>query len=180
MRHHCLGKRSALVVCVRHSRPVRGGWGRCRVLCLPCFSLPAPRFLCCVWQAVSSGCPLSSLAGTPFHAVCAFHELGPVALLVFPACPLCVCALPLSRRPRPPPPRVGVARAPRAVPVLGAGRAVPLGPCPSGCPASVPCSVSLAMGGVALSRFSLPGVGLRAPSGVGAGVGTRHQPHRAL
>ena len=123
MRHYYLGRCSALVVCVRCSRPVRGGWGQCRVLSLPCFPLPAPRFLRCVWRDVPSGCPLSSLAGTPFHAVCAFRGLGPVALLVFPACPLCVCALALSRRPRPPPPpRVGVARAPRAVPVLGAGR----------------------------------------------------------
>ena len=180
VRHYCLGRCSALVVCVRRSRPVRGGWGRCRVLCLPCFPLPAPRFLLCVWRAVPSGCPLSSLAGTPFHAVCAFRGLGPVALLVFPACPSCVCALALSRRPRPPPPPwVGVARAPRAVPVLGAGRAVPLGLCPSACPASVLCSVWLAWGGAARSCFPLPGLGLRAPRGVGAGVGTRNQPHRA-
>ena len=103
VRHYCLGGCSALVVCARRSRPVRGGWGRCRVLCLPRFPLPAPRFPRCVWRAVPSGCPLSSLAGTPFHAVCAFRGLGPVALLVFPACPLRVCALALSRRPRPPP-----------------------------------------------------------------------------
>ena len=108
MRHYCLGGCSALVVCVRRLRPVRGGWGRCRVLCLPCFPLPAPRFLRCVWRAVPSGCPLSSLAGMPFHAVCAFRGLGPVALLVFPACPLCVCALALSRRPRPPSPLRGL------------------------------------------------------------------------
>ena len=108
MRHYCLGRCSALIVCMRRSRPVRGGWGRCRVLCLPCFPLPAPRFLRCVWRAVQSGCPLSSLAGTPFHAVCAFRRLGPVALLVFPACLLCVCALALSRRPRPPPPLPGL------------------------------------------------------------------------
>ena len=180
MRHYCLGECSALLVCVRRSRLVRGGWGRCRVLCLPRFPLPAPRFLRCVWRAVPSGCPLTSLPGTPFHAVCAFRGLGPVALLVFPACPLCVCALALLRRPRPtPPPRVGGARAPRAVPVLGAGRAVLLGPCLSACPASVPCSVWLAWGGAAGSRFPLPGLGLRAPRGVGAGVGTRHQPHSA-
>ena len=80
-----------------------GGLGRCKVSCLPRFPLPAPRFLRCVWRAVLSGCPLSSLAGTSFHAVCAFRGLGPVALLVFPACPLCVCALALPRRPRPPP-----------------------------------------------------------------------------
>ena len=59
-----------------------------------------------------------------------------------------VCAIALSQRPRPPPPNLGgVARAPRAVPVLGAGRAVPRGPCPSACPASVLCSVWLAWGG---------------------------------
>ena len=102
VRHYCLGGCSALFVCARRSRPVQGGWGRCRVLCLPRFPLPAPRFLRCVWRALRSGCPLSSLAGTPFHAVCAFRGLGPVALLVFPACPLFVCALALSRRPPPP------------------------------------------------------------------------------
>ena len=137
MRHYCLGGYSALVVCMRRSRLVRGGWGRCQLLCLPCFTLPAPRFLRCVWRAVPSGCPSSSLAGTPFHAVCAFCGLGPDALLVFPACPLCVCALVLSQRlPPPPPPRVGVARAAHAVLVLGTSRAVPLGTCPSACPAS--------------------------------------------
>ena len=93
---------------------------------------------------------------------------------------VCVCARALAASaPPPPPPRVGVARAPRVVPVLGAGRAVPLGPCPSACPASVPCSVWLAWGGAARSHFPLPGLGLRAPRGVGAGVGTRHRPYRA-
>ena len=136
VRHYCLGGCGTLVVCARRSRPVRGGWGRCRSLCLPRFFFPR-----CVWLAVLSRCPLSSLAGTPFHAVCAFRGLGPVALLVFPACPLRVRALALSLRPPPPPPWVSVARAPRAVPVLGTGRAVPRGPCPSACPASDPCSV---------------------------------------
>ena len=168
VRHYCLGGCSALVVCARRSRPVQGGWGRCRVSCLPRFPLPTPRFLRCVWQAVPSGWPLSSLAGTPFHAISAFHGLGPVGLLVFSACPLCVRALALSRRPRPPPPRVGVARAPRAVPVLVAGRAVPRGPCPSACPASVPCSVWLAWGGGGRPGPvpPLPGFGLCAPRGV--------------
>ena len=78
-----------------------GGWGRCRVLCPPRSPPPAPRSPRCVWRVVLSGCPLPSPAGAPFHAVCAFRELGPVALLLFPACPLHVCALALSRRPRP-------------------------------------------------------------------------------
>ena len=117
-----------------------GGSGRYLVLCLSRFPLPAPRVPRCVWRAVPSGCPLPSLAGTPFHAVCAFRALGPVALLVVPASLLRVCALALPRLPLPPP--LGcVACAPRVVPALGAGRAVPRGPCPSACPAPVPCSV---------------------------------------
>ena len=80
-----------------------GGSGRYLVLCPSRFPHPAPRVPRCVWRAVPSGCPLPSLAGTPFHAVCAFRELGPVALLVVPACPLRVCALALPRRPLPPP-----------------------------------------------------------------------------
>ena len=123
-----------------------GRLGRYLVLCPSRFPLPAPRVPRCVWRAVPSGCPLPSLAGTPFNAVCAFHELGPVALLVVPACPLRVCALPLPQRPLSPP-LGGVACAPRAVPALGAGRAVPRGPCPSACPAPVPCSVWRAWGG---------------------------------
>ena len=164
VRYYCLGGCSALLVCARRSRPVQGGWGRCQVVCLLRFPLLAPRFPRCVWRAVPSRCPVSSLAGTPFHAVCAFRGLGPVALLVFPACPLCVCALALSRRPPPPPPWVGVARAPRAVLVLGAGRAVPRGPWPSPCPASVPCPVWLACGGgVARSRSPCAWLGVVCP-----------------
>ena len=87
VRHYCLGGCSALVMCARRWRPVCGGWGRCRVLCLPRFPLPAPCFPRCVRRAVPSGYPLSSLAGTPFHAVCAFRGRGAVALLIFPAYP---------------------------------------------------------------------------------------------
>ena len=107
MRHYCLGGCSALVVCVRHSRPAGGGWGRSRVLCLPRFPLPAPRFLRCVWRAVPSGCPFSSLTGMPFHVVCAFGGLGPVALLVFAACPLCVSPRAVGASAPPPPPSPG-------------------------------------------------------------------------
>ena len=80
-----------------------GGSGRYLVLCPSRFPLPAPRVPRCVWRAVLSGCPLPSLAGTPFHAVCAFRALVSVALLVVPACPFCVCALAPPRRPLPPP-----------------------------------------------------------------------------
>ena len=84
--------------------------------------------------------------------LCAFRELSPVALLVVPACPLRVCALALPRCPLPPP-LGGVACAPRAVPALSAGRAVPRGPCPCTCPAPVPCSVWRAWGGAVQSRL---------------------------
>ena len=129
-----------------------GGSGRYLVLCLSCFPLHAPRVLRCMWRAVPSGCPLPSLAGTPFHAVCAFRALGPVAFLVVPACPFRVSALALPRRP-PPPHLGGVACAPRVVPAPGAGRVVPRGPCPSACPAPVPCSVWHAWGGAVRSQF---------------------------
>ena len=142
-----------------------GGSGRYLVLCLSRFPLPAPRVPRCVWRAVLSGCPLPSLAGTPFHAVCAFRALDPVALLVVPACPFRVCALALLRRPLPPPPG-GVACALRVVPALGAGRAVPRGPCPSACPAPVPCSVWRAWGGAVRSRFPPTWLGV-----VGVAVG---------
>ena len=131
-------------------------------LSLPLPALHVPR---CVWQAVPSGCPLPSLAGTPFHAVCAFRALGPVVLPVVPACPFRVCALALSRCPLPPP-LGGVARASRVVPALGASRAVSRGPCPSACPAPVPCSVWRAWGGAVWSRFCPTWLGV-----VGAAAG---------
>ena len=140
-------------VCVCAARAAgSGGSGRYLVLCLSRFPPPAPRVPRCVWRAVLSGCPLPSLAGTPFDAVCAFGALGPVALLVVPACPFRVCALALPRRPLPPP-LGGVVCAPCVVPALGAGRAVPRGPCPSACSAPVPCSVWRAWGGAVRSRF---------------------------
>ena len=90
-----------------------GGSDRYLVLCLSRFPHPAPRVSRCVWRAVPSGCPLPSLAGTPFQAVCAFRVLGPVALLVVPRA-LCVCVRSRSRGVRSPPPLGGVACAPRA------------------------------------------------------------------
>ena len=179
LRHYCLGRCSALVVCARRSRPVRGGWGRCRACVFPVSPCP-PRVSCAV-------CGGSSCLGVPYprslvrHSMRSVRSEGSVRLpFRFSPRVLCVCVRSRSRGIRtPPPPWVGVARAPRAVLVQGAGRAVPLGPCPSACPTLVPCSVWLAWGEAARSRFPLPGLGLRAPRGVGAGVGTRHEPHRA-
>ena len=153
-------------VCAALAAGSRGS-GRYLVLCLFRYPLPAPHVRRCLWRAVPSGCPLPWLAGTPFHAVCAFRELGPVALLVVPACPLRVCALALPRRPLPSPLGVVVC-APRAAPALGTGRAVPRGPCPSACPAPVPCSVWRAWGGGVRSRFPPTWLGLHALLGLRA------------
>ena len=138
-------------VCAALAAGSRGS-GRYLVLCLTRFPLPAPRVPRCMWRAVPSGCPLPSLAGTPFHVVCAFRALGPIALLVVPACPLRVCALALPRRP-PPPLLGGVAWAPRVVPALGPGRAFPRGPCPSACPARSLALSGVLGGGAVRSRF---------------------------
>ena len=80
-----------------------------------------PRGLCV--PRARSGCPSGS-PRVPFACVCA---RAPAASA--------------------PPSLAGVACAPRAVPALGAGRAVPRGPWPSACPAPVPCSVWRAWGG---------------------------------
>ena len=103
MRHYCLGGCSAPSVCARRSRQV---WGtRAGTWCSvsPVSPFPALGVPRCVWRAVLSGCPFPSLAGTPFHAVCAFRELGLVALLVVPRA-LCVFVRSRSRGvPSPPP-----------------------------------------------------------------------------
>ena len=164
MRHYCLGGCSALSVCARRSRPVRGA--RAGTWCCVSPVCPFPPRVSRA-DCGPSGCPLPSLAGTPFHALSAFRVLGPVAFLVVPVCPLRVCALALPRR-SPPPPLGGVVCAPRAVPALGAGRAVPRGPCPSACPALVPCSVWRAWGGEVRSRVHPTWLGLHALWGLRA------------
>ena len=73
-------------------------------------------------------------------------SLGPRRVFV-----VCVCALVLPQRTRLPPPRVGVARALRAVLLQGAGRDVPGGLCPSAFSSPVPCSAYLAFRGMTTS-----------------------------
>ena len=67
----------------------------------------------------------------------------------------CVCAGALAASAPFPPPWVAVACAPRLVPVQGAGRALPCGPCPSAFPASVPCPICCLWGGCGLVPFPL-------------------------
>ena len=151
---------------VRGARGRFGGFGRYLVLCLSLFPLPAPRVPRCVWRAIPSGFPLPSLTGKPFHAVCAFRELGPVALLVVPACTLRVCVLALPRRPLPPPTvvwRAHLARS-RHWALVGPFHVVRAPPC------LLPRSLALSgvLGGGRPGPGSpLPGLQLCAPRGAG-------------
>ena len=135
-------------LCVRGARGRFGGFGP--VPDVVSLSFPPPRPACSALRV--AGRPVRvSLTLARWYAIPS-GLCVPVALPVVPACPFHVCALALSRCPLPPP-LGGVARASRVVPALGAGRAVPRGPCPSTCPAPVPCSVWRAWGGAVRSRF---------------------------
>ena len=143
--------------CVRGARGRFGGLG------------PVPGVVSLPFSPSRPACPALLVAGRPVRVsltLARWYAIPrglcvPVALLVVPACPLRVCALGIPRRPLPPP-LGGLACAPRAVPALGAGRAVPRGPCPSACPAPVPCSVSRAWGGLIRFWFPLTWLGLHA------------------
>ena len=127
--------------CVCGARGRFGGVGAGAGCCVFPVSPCPPRVSCAV-------CGGPSRLGVPYPRSLVRHSMRSVRSAGSDGLPfwfsprvLCVCVRSRSRGVRaPPPPRVGVARAPRAVPVLGAGRAVPLGLCPSACPASVPCS----------------------------------------
>ena len=135
VRHYCLGRYSALSSCARF-----GGFGP--VPGVVSLSFPRPRPACSAlrvagrpvrvsltlarWYAIPRGlCVPRAQSGCPSGS-------PRVSLSCVRARALAVSApLPLG----------GVACAPRVVPALGAGRAVWSGPCPSACPAPVPCSV---------------------------------------
>ena len=122
VRHYCLGGCSAPSGCARRSRPVRGA--RAGTWC--CVS-PVSAFPPRVSRAACGG---PSRPGVPYPRSLVRHSTRSVRSASW-------VPLPLG----------GVACAPRAVPALGAGRAVPSGPCPSACPAPVPCSVWRALEG---------------------------------
>ena len=137
--------------CVRGARGRVGGLGPVPGVVPPLFpySRPACHALCVAgrpvrvsltlarWYAIPRGlCVPRARSGCPSGSPC-------VPLV-------CVCARALAASPFPPQPG-GVACTPRVVPALGAGRAVPRGPCPSACPALVPCSVWRAWAGAARS-----------------------------
>ena len=135
-------------LCVRGARGRFRGVGASAGCCVFPVSPFTPRVSCAV-------CGGPSRLRVPYprslvrHSMRSVRSAGSVRLpFWFSPRVLCACVRLRSRGvPAPPPPWVCVARAPRAVPVLGAGRAVPRSPRPSACPASVPCSIWLAMGG---------------------------------
>ena len=113
-------------------------------------------------------------AGTPCRYAMPCGLCVPQARSGYPSGPrrvsvACVCDRARAAFAPPPPLRVGVARALRAVPVQGAGRAVLGGSCPSAFPAPVPCPAYLALGSVARSLRALTLLGVaRPPAGMPA------------
>ena len=132
-------------LCVRGARGRFGGARAGTWCCVPPSSPFPPR----VFRAACGG---PSRPGVPYPRSLVRHSMRSVrsarsVRLPFWWSPrvLFVCVRSRSRGVRSP--LGGVARASRVVPALGAGRAVPCGPCPSACPAPVPCSVWRAWGG---------------------------------
>ena len=83
----------------------------------------------------------------------------------------CACARALAASAPPPPPWVGVAHAPREVPVLGAGMAIPRGPCPTRVSFLSPVLRLGCLGRGGPGPVSpLPGLGLCAPHRAGPRV----------
>ena len=147
--YYCLGWCSALVVCVRRSRQVWGVGATADSRFSP-WAPPCPRVPRCACCGLSRlGVP--SLRLPVRQSMRSVHSAGSVRL-PFGSVPRvrCVCVRSCSRGVGAScPPRVGVARALRAVRVQAAGAAVPGGSCPSAFPAPVPCSAYLALGGLA-------------------------------
>ena len=125
VRHYCLGRCSALIVCARRLRPVRGGLA------------PVPGFVSSPVPPSRPVFPVLRAAGRPVQVCLTLTRWYaiPCGLCVpgaWSGCPsgipcvsfACACARALAASVPLLPPRVGVARAPRVVPVLGAGRAV--------------------------------------------------------
>ena len=157
-----LGGCSALVVCAQRSRQVCGFGAGSR----SCFSPGAPpcprvpRGACCGLYRPA----VPSLRLPVRHSMRFVRSEGSVRL-PFGSAPRvpCVCVRSCFPDVRPPPPPVGVARTLRAVPLQGAGRALPGGSCPSAFPAPVPCSAYLALGGLARSLRPLAWLGVARP-----------------
>ena len=140
--HYYLGGCSALVVCARRSRQVWVGWGRCRFLRLSRAPLTFPAFP--VLRVAGRFIRVSLILARRYAIPCGLcvprpRSECPSGLLHVPFASVCARA-PAASAPFPPP-RVGVARAPRVVPVQGSGRAIACGSCPSAFPAPVPCAV---------------------------------------
>ena len=138
-------------LCVRGARGRFGGV-RAGTWCCVSPSSPFPPRV----SRVACGGP--SRPGVPYPRSLVRHSMWSVrsarsVRLLFWWSPrvLFVCVRSRSRGVRSP--LGAVARASRVVPALGAGRAVPCGPCPSACPAPVPCSVWRAWGGAVRSRL---------------------------
>ena len=161
--YYCLGGWSALVMSARRSRQV-WGVGASAVSCFCPWAPPCPRVLrgaCC-----GLSCPgAPSLCLPVRHSMRSVRSAGLVRSPFGSALRVrCVFVRWCSRGARASPSLwVGVARALRAVPVQGAGRAVEGGSRPSAFPASDPGSAFFAHGGVARSLRPLALLGAARP-----------------
>ena len=104
VRHYCLGGCNDLLLFVWGSWQVRRAGRVPLLVALPPVAVPPSRPSRCLYRVALYRCPLSLPAGTPFHAVYACRELGPVAFLVRAKCPLCLRVLAQPRCSRLPPP----------------------------------------------------------------------------
>ena len=150
--HYCLGGCSALVVCARRSRQVRGfgaGAGSCVSPMPPFLSPRSPR---CLWQIAPSECPYPRPPVR--HSMRSVLYAGSVRLPTrFARRALCVCVRSRSRGIRAPPPSPGRCGA-RTTRGSGAGhwwgRSMPVVPLRVSCP--VWCAVWLAQGGLGAAQ----------------------------
>ena len=164
--YYCIGGCSALVVCARRSLQVwgvgAGAGSRFSPGAPPCPRVP--RGACCGLSRPV----VPSLRLPVRHSMRSVRSAGSVPLpFGFAARVRCVCVRSSSRDVHASPARVGVARALRAVPMQGSGRALPGGSCPSAFPAPVPYSPYLALWGVGPVPSFLAWLGVARPPAAG-------------
>ena len=138
VRHYCLGGCSALFGCARRSRQDLGGRAGASsssppLLFPPSLALPAVLVVDCpVWVSLSSACWYNIPCGLCVLRAGSGCPSDPRRVLVACVCAYAPAVYALC-------PLVAVARAPRAVPLQGAGRVIPCGSCISAFPSLLQC-----------------------------------------
>ena len=150
--------------CVCDARARSGGSGPVMVLSFPLGLLPPLAYLavrvagCPIRVSLPLACWYANPCGLYLPRARSGRPSGPHRVPVACACAHAPAAF------APPPPRVGVARAARAVLGQGARRAVQGGSCPSAFPAPVPCSALFVRGGGSVPALPCLALGCAPPS----------------